>query len=68
MVVLARTGDAPGDIDLFLVSPDAPGVTLEQKFSVASDTQYDVTFDDVVVGQRSDGWEPDRRGGRPGSL
>lgn len=63
MVVLARTGDAPGDVDLFLVSPDAPGVRLEQKFSVASDTQYDVTFDDVVVeraeriGAVSSGWE-----------
>jgi len=63
MVVLARTGDAPGDIDLFLVSPDAPGVTLEQKFSVASDTQYDVAFDNVVVdsaarvGTGRSGWE-----------
>ncbi len=63
MVVLARTGDAPGDIDLFIVSPDAPGVKLEQKFSVASDTQYDVTFDSVAVdsgariGGESSGWE-----------
>jgi alkylation response protein AidB-like acyl-CoA dehydrogenase len=62
MVVLARTGDAPDDIDLFIVSPDAPGVELEQKLSVASDTQYDVTFDNVVVdtaariGGASSGW------------
>ena len=62
MVVLARTGDAPGDVDLFLVPPDASGVNLEQKFSVASDTQYDVTFDGVIVGDdarvgpASSGW------------
>ncbi len=63
IVVLARTGDGPADIDLFMVSPDAPGVSLEQKLSVASDTQYDVTFDNVVVesaariGADSSGWE-----------
>ncbi len=63
MVVLARTGDAPADIDLFIVSPDAPGVKLEQKFSISSDAQYDVTFDDVLVGRdqrigaESSGWD-----------
>ncbi|HEY8546095.1 MAG TPA: acyl-CoA dehydrogenase family protein, partial [Acidimicrobiales bacterium] len=39
LVVLARTGD---DIGYFLVAPDAPGVTLTQQFSLASDTQYRV--------------------------
>ena len=63
IVVLARTGDAPRDIDLFLVSPDQPGVKLEQKFSIGSDTQYDVTFDNVAaavqdrIGPQSSGWE-----------
>jgi alkylation response protein AidB-like acyl-CoA dehydrogenase len=63
MVVLARTGDAPGDVDLFLVSPEASGVNLEQKLSVSSDSQYDVTFDNVLVGgderigAGSSGWE-----------
>ena len=51
LVVLARTGDADGAIDLFLVDPTAPGVSLHQQFSVASDTQYEVTFDGVAVGR-----------------
>ena len=62
LVVLARTGDAPEDVDLFLVDPAAPGVALRQQFSVASDTQYEVTFTDVVIseddriGQAGSGW------------
>ena len=50
LVVLARTGDAAEAIDLFLVDPHAPGVELRQQFSVASDTQYEVTFDGVALG------------------
>lgn len=49
LVVLARTGDGPTDIDLFLVPRDAKGVTLTQMFSVQSDCQYEVAFDDVEV-------------------
>jgi alkylation response protein AidB-like acyl-CoA dehydrogenase len=60
LVVLARTGDA---VDLFLVDPMAPGVTLRQQFSLASDTQYEVTFSDVAVeeadriGPAGSGWD-----------
>jgi alkylation response protein AidB-like acyl-CoA dehydrogenase len=50
LVVLARTGDAPGDIDLFLVDPAADGVTLTQQMSISSDTQYRVDLDRVRVG------------------
>jgi alkylation response protein AidB-like acyl-CoA dehydrogenase len=50
LVVLARTGDAETDIGVFLVDRDAPGVTLEQSFTIASDTQYEVTFTGVRVG------------------
>ncbi len=50
LVVLARTGDADTDIAIFLVPPDSPGVELEQSFSIASDTQYEVTFTGVRVG------------------
>jgi len=63
LVVLARTGDAPTDIDLFLVDPTAPGVVLTQKTSISSDTQYDVTFTDVHVatsdriGAAGSGWD-----------
>lgn len=57
LIVLARTGDGDEDIDLFLVDPTAPGVTLRQQFSIASDTQYEVTFADVAL------TEDDRIGG-----
>jgi len=60
LVVLARTGDGPADVDLFLVDPTAAGVRLHQQFSVASDTQYQVTFDGVHVDEA-------QRVGGPGS-
>ena len=49
LVVLARTGDAPGDVDLFLVDPSADGVTLTQQMTIASDAQYRVDLDRVRV-------------------
>ena len=51
LVVLARTGDEAEAVDLFLVDPKVPGVTLRQQFSIASDTQYEVRFADVLVGE-----------------
>jgi alkylation response protein AidB-like acyl-CoA dehydrogenase len=62
LVVLARTGDGAGGIDLFLVDPRAAGVTLTQQHSVASDTQYRVDLDGVHVpaadriGAAGSGW------------
>jgi alkylation response protein AidB-like acyl-CoA dehydrogenase len=62
LLVLARTGSSPHDVDLFLVATDSPGVQINQKFSIASDAQYDVTFDGVFVdsseriGPESSGW------------
>lgn len=62
LVVLARTGDGEGDIDLFLVDPKADGVTLSQRMSISSDTQYRVDFDGVRVaaadrlGDAGSGW------------
>ncbi|MGH9091359.1 MAG: acyl-CoA dehydrogenase family protein [Acidimicrobiales bacterium] len=62
LLVLARTGDAPEDVDLFLVDPSAAGVRTEQRFSIASDTQYDVVLDGVAVagedrvGPAGSGW------------
>jgi len=50
LVVPARTGDGPTDIDLFLVDPTGDGVTLTQMFSIASDTQYEVKLDGVRMG------------------
>ena len=46
-LVLARTGDAPTDVGLFLVDSDADGVTLTQQMTIASDTQYQVAFECV---------------------
>jgi alkylation response protein AidB-like acyl-CoA dehydrogenase len=59
LLVLARTPDGPG---MFLVDPNAAGVTLEQQYSISSDTQYQVTFTDVrvdaadVIGDPGDAW------------
>jgi alkylation response protein AidB-like acyl-CoA dehydrogenase len=49
LLVLARSGEGDGDIGLYLVDPQLPGVSLKQQFTIASDTQYEVRFDDVVV-------------------
>ena len=49
LVVLARTGDGDTDIDLFVVPADASGLSLEQRMSISSDTQYLATFDGVAV-------------------
>jgi alkylation response protein AidB-like acyl-CoA dehydrogenase len=63
LVVLARTGEKPEDISLFLVDPHAAGVTLKQLKSLASDTQYDVAFENVRVpasarlGAENAGWK-----------
>jgi alkylation response protein AidB-like acyl-CoA dehydrogenase len=47
LLVLARTGD--DEVALFLVDPNADGVTLTQQQSVSYDTQYRVDFDAVTV-------------------
>jgi len=63
LVVLARTGDAPAAIDLFLVDPHAAGITAAQQLTIASDTQYALTFEDVAVraedriGGSGTGWD-----------
>jgi alkylation response protein AidB-like acyl-CoA dehydrogenase len=63
IVVLARTGDGDGDVDLFLVDPGAPGVTLRQQMTIASDAQYEVTLAGVRVpasariGGAGSGWQ-----------
>ncbi len=49
LLVLARTGAGTTDVDLLLVDPTAPGVTLTQQRTMASDTQYEVAFRDVPV-------------------
>jgi len=49
LLVLARSGGAPTDVDLYLVDPAAPGVTLTQQRTMASDTQYQVELRDVPV-------------------
>jgi alkylation response protein AidB-like acyl-CoA dehydrogenase len=62
MLVLARTGAGDGDVDLFLVDGSATGVTRNQQLTIASDTQYEVSFSDVRVpasarvGAAGSGW------------
>ncbi|HEY3843924.1 MAG TPA: acyl-CoA dehydrogenase family protein [Acidimicrobiales bacterium] len=51
LLVLVRTGDDEESVDLFLVDPTAVGVTLRQQYTISSDTQYEVTFNDVVVSE-----------------
>jgi alkylation response protein AidB-like acyl-CoA dehydrogenase len=62
LVVLARTGDRPAEVDLFLVDPAAEGVTLTQQMTIGSDAQYRVDLDRVRVtesdriGPAGSGW------------
>lgn len=50
LIVVARTGAAECEIDLFLVDPSADGVRRAQQYSLASDTQYRVDLSQVRVG------------------
>jgi alkylation response protein AidB-like acyl-CoA dehydrogenase len=62
LIVLARTGDDPEEVDLFVVETGAPGVTLTQQMSIASDAQYRIDLDQVRVtaadriGPAGSGW------------
>jgi alkylation response protein AidB-like acyl-CoA dehydrogenase len=49
LVVLARTGAGDTDVDLFLVDPNASGVTLTQQLTIGSDAQYQVELTGVRV-------------------
>ena len=59
LIVLARSGDG---VDLFLVDPNAEGMTLSQQLSQAGDAQYRVDMDNVRVsakdrlGSAGTGW------------
>jgi alkylation response protein AidB-like acyl-CoA dehydrogenase len=63
LLVLVRTGDAAEAVELLLVDAKASGVSMEQQKSMASDTQYRVTFDQVLVpvaqrlGAAGSGWQ-----------
>lgn len=51
VIVLARTGEADEDVDLFLVDSDADGVERSQQFTLASETQYALTLSGVQVSE-----------------
>jgi alkylation response protein AidB-like acyl-CoA dehydrogenase len=63
LLVLARTGDAPEAIDLFLVDPSAAGITLSQRENIGSECTFRVDFDAVRVpsadrvGAAGSGWK-----------
>jgi alkylation response protein AidB-like acyl-CoA dehydrogenase len=62
LVVLARTGPERDAVDLFLVDPAAPGVTMTQQLTIGSDSQYRVDLEGVAVtetdriGPPASGW------------
>ncbi|MEN8160818.1 MAG: acyl-CoA dehydrogenase family protein [Myxococcota bacterium] len=62
LLVLARTGKKPENVSLFLVDPQSDGVSMRQLKSLASDTQYEVSFEnvkvpgDALVGAANGGW------------
>jgi alkylation response protein AidB-like acyl-CoA dehydrogenase len=51
VVVLARTGDSPTAVDLFLVDPAGEGVALTQQLTMASDCQYQLELSGVRVSE-----------------
>lgn len=56
LLTLARTDEG---VSLFLVPREGEGVSLTQQFSIASDTQYDVTLDGApgeLLGAPGRGW------------
>ena len=74
LLVLARTGPAPAEVDLFLVPAGADGLAMEQCFSIASDTQYVVGFNEVELpaesrlGAAGAGWGIWERAMAPGAV
>ena len=63
LVVLARTGDGEGGIDLFAVPADVAGLSLDQRMSISSDTQYLADLDGVTVPADARLGEPDTASG-----
>jgi alkylation response protein AidB-like acyl-CoA dehydrogenase len=61
-VTLARTGDDPGAVDLFVVDATSPGLSLSQTMTIGSDAQFDVAYEGVRVtdaqriGPAGSGW------------
>lgn len=74
LLVLARTGPTPAEVDLFLVPAGADGLAMEQCFSIASDTQYVVGFNEVELpaesrlGAAGAGWGIWERAMAPGAV
>jgi alkylation response protein AidB-like acyl-CoA dehydrogenase len=62
-VVLARSEEDGDGIGLFLVDSATPGLTLTQQQTLASDCQYEVSFEDVRIpvtdriGEPGAGWQ-----------
>jgi alkylation response protein AidB-like acyl-CoA dehydrogenase len=52
-LAIARDGD---DVGVYLIDANAPGISKEQQKTVASDSQYAVTFEDTP-GTRIAGWD-----------
>ncbi|MCZ7527947.1 MAG: acyl-CoA/acyl-ACP dehydrogenase [Acidimicrobiia bacterium] len=63
LLTLVRTGDEERAVDLLLVDPASPGVTLIQLLTMGGEAQYEVQLDDVAVpssariGDPGSGWD-----------
>ena len=74
LLVLARTGPAPAEVDLFLVPAGADGLAMEQCLSIASDTQYVVGFNEMELpaesrlGAAGAGWGIWEKAMAPGAM
>ena len=74
LLVLARTGPAPAEVDLFLVPAGADGLAMEQCLSIASDAQFVVDFDEVELpaesrlGAAGAGWRIWERAMAPAAI
>ncbi|MFK7897683.1 MAG: acyl-CoA dehydrogenase family protein [Myxococcota bacterium] len=51
LLVLARTGDAEDEIDLFLVDPEAKGVCRDQRLNMGSESSFRIDFKDVRIAE-----------------
>src|SRR3990172_3896109 len=64
LVVVARTGNVPEDISLFLVEANTPGISTSPFKTISGERQAEITFNNAraaassVLGEINKGWEP----------
>ena len=64
LIVVARTGNVPEDISLFLVEANTPGISVSPFKTISGERQAEITFNNArvpasgVLGEVNKGWEP----------